>query len=204
MTGVQTCALPISCSGTLWVGTVFGGLNKLDRARKAFYHYTSDPRNPKTLSNPVITGLSADSSGTIWIATLGGLNRFDGATETFEHYPHNPNEKNSLGAYYHRAVLAVGKRYVWLGSIGRGLDRVDPALGLVTHFDHRATDPKSLGNDFVHSLFEDRSGRIWIGASNGILDEYERNSEKFIHHVDRKSTRLNSSHSRASRMPSSA
>ena len=52
------------------------------------------------------------------------------------------------------------------------------------------------------ATLQDGSGRIQIYVSNDVTGE--KPHEQFKHWEDRKSTRLNSSHSRASRMPSSA
>jgi ligand-binding sensor domain-containing protein len=111
-------------SGTLWIGTWWGGLNKLDRAQKAFTYYTLKPADPKSLSHKIVTGLSEDSSGVLWVATMGGLNRFNRETKSFTQYMNDPNNPQSLGTMSVPARRQQGYDLGW--DLGRGLDRLDP------------------------------------------------------------------------------
>ena len=177
-------------SGTLWIGTWWGGLNKLDRGRKAFTHYTSEPADPKSLGHNIVTGLCEDRSGVLWVSTMGGLDRFNRETETFTHYMNDPNDPQSLGGNDIRSVLADSKGTLWVGTLGRGLDRLDPVKSSgrgkrrerFIHFTHDPRNPNSLGSNSILTLFEDKSGRLWIGTTDAGLDEFDRNSGKFIHY----------------------
>ena len=55
--------------GTLWVGTVEGGLNRRLKGERNFIHYTKD--NSALPHNSVST-LAADGYGRLWIGTWGG------------------------------------------------------------------------------------------------------------------------------------
>ena len=55
--------------GTLWVGTVEGGLNRRLKGERNFIHYTKD--NSALPHNSVST-LAADDYGRLWIGTWGG------------------------------------------------------------------------------------------------------------------------------------
>jgi ligand-binding sensor domain-containing protein len=80
-------------SGTLWIGTFSGGLNKFQRESEKFIHYKHDSNNPNSLSYDRIVSIYEYPSGTLWIGTFGGgLDKFDIATETFTHY----TEKDGL------------------------------------------------------------------------------------------------------------
>ena len=79
-------------SGTLWIGTEGGGLNKFDREKEQFSHYRHDPNNPESLSNDIVWSINEDRSGTLWIGTWGGgLNKFDQEKGQFTNYKHDPN-----------------------------------------------------------------------------------------------------------------
>ena len=69
---------------------------------------------------------------------------------------------------------------------------------------------EGLSQSTVQSILLDKKGKLWIGTRNGLnfytgqdLKIFKSNS-KDRYSLDRKSTRLNSSHSGESRMPSSA
>lgn len=65
-------AMYMEPGGTLWVGTVEGGLNRMAWGSNVFSHYTT--ANSQISHNAVST-LAADNSGNLWIGTwAGGLN----------------------------------------------------------------------------------------------------------------------------------
>ena len=55
--------------GTLWVGTVEGGLNRREKGQRDFTHYTV---LNSTLSHNSVSALAADAQGRLWIGTWGG------------------------------------------------------------------------------------------------------------------------------------
>lgn len=55
--------------GTLWVGTVEGGLNRLDQSTGLFTHYTAAN---SALTHNSVSALEPDASGHLWIGTWGG------------------------------------------------------------------------------------------------------------------------------------
>lgn len=56
-------------NGTLWVGTVEGGLNRMVRGGDGFSHYTTAN---SALPHNSVSALEADGSGRLWIGTWGG------------------------------------------------------------------------------------------------------------------------------------
>ena len=85
-------------AGVLWIGTLGGGLNRFDREKKQFTHYTEK----EGLPNNSTYGILSDSRGDLWISTNNGLSKFNPQTETFRNYNVNDglqsNEFNG-GAY---------------------------------------------------------------------------------------------------------
>ena len=83
-------------SGTVWVGTRNGGLNKFvinninaetSRQIGYFVRYTYNPLDPKSLRNNTIYSIHDDSKRFLWLGTNdGGLSRFDPSTGTFSVY----------------------------------------------------------------------------------------------------------------------
>lgn len=83
-------------SGVLWVGTVNGGLNKVNPQMQRFGLFRNHPYDPASLSFDVIGGFFEDRAGGVWVGTGGGLNLFDRVTGTFTRYTHDPNDPDSL------------------------------------------------------------------------------------------------------------
>jgi len=52
-------------AGTLWVGTLYGGLNAFDRATGRFTRYTHDPADPSSLSHNEVAAILEDRTGTL-------------------------------------------------------------------------------------------------------------------------------------------
>jgi hypothetical protein len=66
-------------SGTLWIGTHGGGLNRMDPATHTFIHYAS---HNSDLTTNTIYSIQEDEIGQLWLSTAAGLFRFDPANET--------------------------------------------------------------------------------------------------------------------------
>ena len=132
--------------------------------------------------------------GNIYVAVMFGnkIERFDTKTKTFKEWD------LPAGARPH-GLLVDREGQVWYTGNGNGtIGRLDPATGKVT--EHKAPS----GGD-PHTLVIDEQGTIWFTVQGGHrIGRLDRASGKITEYKDRKSTRLNSSHSRASRMPSSA
>ncbi|MDO6492713.1 MULTISPECIES: two-component regulator propeller domain-containing protein [unclassified Cellulophaga] len=75
-------------SGTIWVGTFGGGLNKLIVNKDktiGFKRYTEK----EGLPNNVIKGILEDNQGNLWISTNNGLSKFNPTDESFQNYDVN-------------------------------------------------------------------------------------------------------------------
>ena len=110
-------SLYIDGSGTLWVGTYGGGLNRFDAETQTFKSYRRDPNDPYSLSSDSVTVMVEDRDGVLWIGTnWGGLNRFDRETERFAHYRHDPADPTSLAHDAIRALYVDRPGTLWVGT----------------------------------------------------------------------------------------
>ena len=73
----------------------------------------------------VITGITQDSLGYLWVGTVAGLSRYDGYE--FKTYRHQPGDTTSLAHDYVSSTnMAIDRQgYLWVGTRG-GLSRLDP------------------------------------------------------------------------------
>jgi len=152
-------------SGTLWIGTYGGGLNKFDRETKSFVRYQHDANDPNSLSNNTIFAIYEDSTGSLWIGTDDGLNQFD--RETFVHYL----DDHIVNAIYEKGVL-------WIGTDSKGLYQFNSEKKTFVHYQHDNNDPHSLSNDYINIIYQDNTHVLWIGTWGGGLNKVSE-TQKF-------------------------
>ncbi|MFZ0593533.1 MAG: two-component regulator propeller domain-containing protein [Bryobacteraceae bacterium] len=152
--------------GSLWIGSKFGGLDRLDPSRDTFTHYRHDSRNPRSLTNDFVEFVYQDRSGQLWIGTADGLDRLEPATGTFAHYKHNSQNAGSLSNSHIVCVYEDREGNLWIGTL-HGLNKLDRATGRFSHFLHDPSNPHSIGHDYVAFILEDRSGVLWVSSSLG-------------------------------------
>ena len=105
-------AMLVQKDGTLWVGTVEGGLNRMN-ADGGFTHFTT---GNSALSHNSVSALADDGQGRLWIGTWGGgVNYIDTATGNIGRLsvdaPHIPL-LNFVGALAYDAI----NKGLWIGS----------------------------------------------------------------------------------------
>lgn len=167
----------IDRTGTLWIGTYGGGLNRYDRRTDTFQHFKHNPNDPQTPSNDFVYDIAEDQEGFIWFATEKGLNRLDPATGVVTRFYHDPARTNSLVHDDARALHFDRKGGLWIGTIG-GLCRYDPRQNRFVQYKHDPSNGRSLSHDRVRDVYEDRKGRIWVGTRAG-LDLYDETRDSF-------------------------
>ena len=130
----------VSESGhVLWIGT-YAGLDRFDREKNIFTHYTHDPNDPTSLSHDNINQVYEDRSGILWIATrAGGLNKFDREKGVFTRYLHDVKDSTSLSNNEVNMVYESPNYpgVLWIGTYGGGLDRFDKKTETFIHYRER-------------------------------------------------------------------
>jgi ligand-binding sensor domain-containing protein len=62
-----------SSDGTLWIGTMGGGLHRYIAGKDAFQRYYADENSDNSIQDNSILSLSEDKLGSIWVGTqIGG------------------------------------------------------------------------------------------------------------------------------------
>ncbi|HEU5059969.1 MAG TPA: two-component regulator propeller domain-containing protein, partial [Kofleriaceae bacterium] len=73
--------LLLARDGTLWVGTIGGGVNRYLPDRGAFDRFTARPGQPDALQSSSVLAMAEGPDGRIWVGTRGaGLGILDPAT----------------------------------------------------------------------------------------------------------------------------
>jgi len=103
--------------GTLWIGTTGGGLNRYDRERDAFEHYTREDGLP---ANTVVSILEDDEER-LWLGTSNGISVFDPAREHFR----NLDEEHGIGGLgFSGGAMRNADGSLWFGG-GHGVTVLD-------------------------------------------------------------------------------
>ena len=156
-------------SGVLWIGTIGGGLNRLNIVEKHIRCFTE----AQGLSeNRVITFLET-RDGTIWASTHGGIDLFDPKRETFRKL--RINGVPSIRFATVSAFFTAPNGDIWLGTWDKGVwivDRREVEWARTTG-EIRARQlrhPLIDGALSVFRIVEDRDRHLWFSTNRGCFE----------------------------------
>lgn len=154
-------AMHLEADGTLWVGTVEGGLNRMARGSRAFTHFTT--ANSR-LSHNAVSTLASDGRGTLWVGTWGGgLNVMDTKGGQGPRPLAMPASYAAVLRFVGALAYDSHNHALWIGS-NDGIFYYDLATG-------RLSDPFPGCRDIrgcIGSLV-DRDGTLWMGCIDGMV-----------------------------------
>jgi len=150
------------CDGTLWAGTVEGGLNRQLAGEKKFTHYTLDDG---ILNHNTVSALAVDNNDHLWVGTWGG-----GVTVV---------DRKNPKSVHKRLSLAHGATY-WIDFIGSLVnDTINNLMWMGTNdgvyvydFKHDSIavpfgqEAQSVIGSIGAAI--DHEGFIWLGSINGL------------------------------------
>lgn len=149
--------------GTLWVGTVEGGLNRKERNSERFTHYT---REHGGLSHNSVSALTADHNHLLWVGTWGGgINLLDlknpkQVIKVISSQTEGGFPIDFIGALTYDPI----NKGVWIGA-NQGLYFYDLAKAqLISPFADKAAENihGSIGSII------DKDGKLWLGCLEGV------------------------------------
>ena len=107
-------AMYAEADGTLWVGTVEGGLNRRQAGGRDFVHFTTANSG---LTHNAVSTLAADPSGRLWIGTWGGgICLMDMKTHTIVTRLKLPEEYTRLTMFIGAMAYDPVNDGMWIGS----------------------------------------------------------------------------------------
>lgn len=120
----------------------------------------------KDIPENVVTSLSQDSKGYLWIGTQLGLVRYDGYDfKLFSHQPENPN---SIAGNYVQTIWADDSGKLWIGTYSDGLSVYDSATGEFSSLKHLENNHVTIQSNDVRAITGDAKGNIFIGTNGGL------------------------------------
>jgi len=165
-------------SGSIWIGTFGGGLNKFDYRENKFISFRNDPNISTTISKNEILSLLEDFSGNIWIGShLGkGLSKYEPVGIKFKQLSRDPLNKNGLNDDVVWAIAEDCDGNLLIGTYKGGLNIWDRKENQFYNYQFNPQNPKSLSDNHIRAVLFDERGLLWIGTFNGGLNLFYNNS----------------------------
>ncbi|RFT14798.1 MAG: DNA-binding response regulator, AraC family [Candidatus Saccharicenans subterraneus] len=143
---------------TLWVGTLYGGLNRYNPATGRFIHYRANPSRPGSLPEDHIRSLLLDRNNTLWVGTVSsGLVYFDRTSNRFKRpvvnkINLNPPEAPARSAPSTSSAGSTGSKPAKPNIKGASYPAPKTDIAL--------PDPINRGRIFY--MVEDQKGNLWL------------------------------------------
>lgn len=168
-------------AGIIWIGTVKGGVNIIDRQKNKFNYRTISPYGSEKRNINITSLAYIYKSGNFWIGTeSSGIFRFDVKSETI---PGEFNIKNIPGLDLTDNIITTlledTKSNIWIGTKYQGLIKFNTKNNILIKYKNKPNVPDSLSYNIINVVYEDRSGTIWIGTQHGGLNRFNPKSESF-------------------------
>ena len=150
---------------------------------------SKDYSNPFSITDNVVSTISHDKEGGIWVGTFfGGVNYYSKQYNAFKKYFPEPNKISLSGNIVHE-ICKDNYGNLWVGTEDAGLNSINLATGNITQF--KADNKKgSISYRNIHGIIAD-GNELWIGTYEHGLDVMDINTNKVIRHYDA-SNKLNS------------
>ncbi len=166
LSDVRVRAIREDHAGALWIGTLGGGLNRLDPDTGRITSFRNRPNDAGSLSNDRVQAILEDDAQRLWVATRDGLNLFDRAAEKFVRYardadsPQSLRDSNVMSLYQDRGGV------LWVGTRWGGVSHWNPNSWRLGHYRSAAFG----GGAAVNAFADDGTGTVWVGTSAGLIE----------------------------------
>ena len=103
-------------SGTLWIGTGGGGLNRFDRIHESFRSFSLDDG----FNDDMIYNILEDKHNILWLSTSNGIIKFNPKTETVRNYvktdglPHNEFSPGAAFQFSFRRIMLWRSEWIYI------------------------------------------------------------------------------------------
>ena len=204
----KTISLFEDINGDIWIGTFYGGLNRLDANNKTltpdkakFKSYQENNKLSNSISDNTIMAITQDSEAYLWIGTFGGgIDRYDIRTQTFTNFSKLSNHQNSFTDVEILSLFVDRSGILWAGShLGEGVTKIQKYYSKFESINSRSAGRLKLNDDVVWSLFKDSKDNLWVGTYRGGVNvlNFDANQTKVYRRTPDQSNGISDNHIRS-------
>lgn len=161
-----------------WIGTVDGGLNRLEVSSLSFTSYQKQDGAPFAIPSNRAHGICVDPANPryLWVGTWdSGLCLFDKQTKLFKSFGYDPANPYAVSAQMLFSIVADRTGNIWIGTQGGGVNKIDPQKQVFELWSNAGKGYRRLANNEITAIWEERSGQgVWVGTVNGGLHYLSR------------------------------
>lgn len=168
-------------SKDIWIGTLGGGLFKLNPQTEEYVNFYYSEENHEGLCDNAVRAIFSDDSGKLWIGTQNkGLDLLDPVSGHFTHYENITEDENSLSSNTITSICKDKSGVLWIGTAGGGLNKFDSQTGRFLCFNNRGIAPDSDADNDISAICVDRSNVLWVVTGEGRLGKFDPVAGKFM------------------------
>lgn len=163
----QISAVTEDKKGNLWIGTIEGGLYRMNPQTESVQHYAFTPNSSTSIISNNVNGILIDSDNHLWAYTWGaGISELDLNKSQPVFRQHSNGEVPGLeDDFIMSAVEDPVNKGIWFATT-HGLLFYDKAQG---RFSRITLDVDVNEFESVGTLCVDRKNRLWFGTSEGLF-----------------------------------
>jgi len=147
----------------VWIGTLRGGVNKIEERKSPFTTISKNEKIKNTLPSDFILSFSEQDSDHLWIGTDGGgASLWNRKNNTFTNYSYNSNNPNSLSNNFVSAIVK-DKKGTWFGTYGGGISFFNSQTNNFKRY--TLYSPKFRANQKnIWVLFRTKNNALWAAS----------------------------------------
>jgi ligand-binding sensor domain-containing protein/signal transduction histidine kinase len=154
--------------GTLWIGTLGGGMLKLRADGSVERRFVHEKNTPNSLSHNSVKTILIARDGDLWIGTEEGLNNYDPVHDQWRVY----RTSNGLANDFIYGVLMDDNGQLWI-STNKGLSRMNVNDADHPRIRNYTTDDGLQSYEFnTNVYFRASNGEMFFGGVNGFNSFY--------------------------------
>ena len=145
------------CIGTIWIGTMYSGMNRYDNDSKKITHFEGSNGFPDSS----VWNAYNSRDGVLWICSenSGLLYR----ANPFHKFITRINTNNLVFGF-----LEDNDGYLWVATKGGGLLKYDQQNNLIRQYKNDPVDSFSLPDNNTRAVFQNDENSLWVGTDKGL------------------------------------
>ena len=189
----------------IWIGTFYGGLNKLDAINKKLppdrAKFTVYNQKNREISNNTVMAIQQNFDGYLWIGTFGGgIDRMDLRNGNFTNFSKISTPQNAFPDVEILSLFVDRSGIIWAGShLGEGVTKIQKIKLKFDIINSKSPGNLKLNDDVVWSLFKDSKENLWVGTYRGGINvlNFNTNQRRIYKTSDDKYQKISDNHIRS-------